>query len=286
MQAIRRLHVGRVMLTGGEPLLHGNLWRFCERLRGEGIRLTLATTGLLIERIAAEISRLIDEVVISVDGSARVHDEIRRTPGGFEKIGRGIAALRGQRSTPRLIARSVVQKANFLALPETITAIRDLAVDRLSFLAADVTSPAFNRPEPWTPERQQEITLSREELPAFAAAIDRVAESCADAFEFGFVQGGLKSLRRIHGYYAALVGVRAFPEVRCNAPWVSAVLEIDGRVRPCFFQPAYDGGAGSDLGDVINSDQAIAFRRGLDVQTNPTCRRCVCSLHLPLTARV
>ncbi len=286
VDAIRRLHVGRVMLTGGEPLLHSNLWRFCERLRAEGIRLTLATTGLLIDRCAAEIARLIDEVVISVDGPAHVHDEIRRVPGGFDRIGHGIAALRGQRATPRLIARTVLQKANFLALHETITSIRDLAVDRLSFLAADVTTPAFNRPEPWSNERQQEIALSREELPAFAAAIDRVAESCADAFEFGFVQGGLRSLRRIHGYYAALAGLRDFPEVRCNAPWVSAVLEIDGRVRPCFFQPAYGGPPGRDLADAINSDEAVSFRRGLDVRTNPTCRRCVCSLHLPLTARV
>jgi hypothetical protein len=25
---------------------------------------------------------------------------------------------------------------------------------------------------------------------------------------------------------------------RCNAPWVSAVVETDGAVRPCFFQQA------------------------------------------------
>ena len=33
LDAIRELHVQRVMLTGGEPLLHRNLWAFCERLR-------------------------------------------------------------------------------------------------------------------------------------------------------------------------------------------------------------------------------------------------------------
>jgi len=38
--------------------------------------------------------------------------------------------------------------------------------------------------------------------------------------------------------------------------------------------------------DGLNGEQAMAFRRSLDVDHNATCRRCVCSLNLPLTARV
>ena len=34
IEAIRALRVQRVMLTGGEPLLHRNLWAFCERVAG------------------------------------------------------------------------------------------------------------------------------------------------------------------------------------------------------------------------------------------------------------
>jgi len=32
--------------------------------------------------------------------------------------------------------------------------------------------------------------------------------------------------------------------------------------------------------EVLNSPEAIEFRRSLDVAGNPTCRRCVCSLYL------
>src|SRR5688572_32897666 len=44
---IRALRVQRVMLTGGEPLMHSNLWTLCDRLRDAGIGITLVTTGLL-----------------------------------------------------------------------------------------------------------------------------------------------------------------------------------------------------------------------------------------------
>jgi len=280
--AIRRLRVRRVMLTGGEPLLHSNLWALCERLRAEDIRLTLVTTGLTIASHADRIASLIDDVVISVDGAPDTHDTIRRVRGGFDRIGTGVRALRANRSCPSLTARSVIQKANCLQLEETIRAVQGLEVDRLSFLGADVSSTAFNRPVPWAADRRAEIALSRDELPDFAAVVAHAERSCRDLFARGFIQGGAASLWRIHDYYAALAGLGPWPDVRCNAPLVSAVLETDGQVRPCFFHPAYGTVNRNDLESVINSPAAIAFRRTLDVTRNETCRRCVCSLSLPL----
>jgi MoaA/NifB/PqqE/SkfB family radical SAM enzyme len=285
MHAIRRLHVRRVMFTGGEPLLHSNFWAFCERLRAEGILLSLVTTGLLIEPHAARIAQLMDEVVISIDGDAPTHDAIRRVRDGFARIARGVTMLRSQPHTPMLIARSVVQRSNFRSLAATIRAVEELGVDRLSFLAADVTSPAFNRPEPWSAERQREVALSRDDLPMLVEAIRWAEEKCAATLASGFVEGGVASLRRIYDHYAALAGVREWPAVRCNAPWVSAVVEPNGVVRPCFFHAAYPQ-TSSELDGVINSPQAIDFRRTLDVRTNETCKRCVCTLSLPLRGRV
>lgn len=286
MDAIRKLHVRRVMLTGGEPLLHSNLWTFCERLRAEGIVLSLVTTGLLIEPHATRIAELMDEVVISIDGEAATHDDIRRVRDGFARIARGVAALRSQFLKPTLIARSVLQRSNYRSLAATIRAIASIGIDRLSFLAADVTSPAFNRPAPWPPDRQREIALAREDLPLLTDAIREAEETCAAAFASGFVDGGVASLRRIHDHYAALAGDGEWPIVRCNAPWVSAVLEPTGLVRPCFFQPAYPAGRDDDLLSLLNSAPAIDFRRNLDVRTNETCKRCVCTLSLSLTTNV
>lgn len=279
-EALRRLRVQRVMLTGGEPLLHRNLWALCDRLRADGIALTLVTTGLLAERDAAAIAARIDTVVISVDGPPLVHDAIRRVTHGFSRLAAGVAALAAQPSTPRLIARSVVQRANAAVLPATVQAAEDAGFDEISFLAADLTSSAFNRADPWSASHRAEVAVPAAELPALAAAIQRTTRECADALARGFVVGGRASLDRVHAYYVAAAGLGPFPRVRCNAPWISAVLEPGGRVRPCFFLPGYEAADG-DIGATLNAPAAIERRRALDVAANDTCQRCVCSLYLP-----
>ena len=59
----------------------------------------------------------VDTVVISLDGDRDTHDAIRRVKGGFDRIARGVMALHAEHPTPRLIARSVVQRDNFASLP-------------------------------------------------------------------------------------------------------------------------------------------------------------------------
>jgi MoaA/NifB/PqqE/SkfB family radical SAM enzyme len=285
VDAIRRLHVQRVMLTGGEPLLHRNLWALCGELQALRIRITLVTTGLLIDRHAAEIAASIDTVVVSLDGPREVHDAIRRVKGGFDRLAAGVKMLREHHPRPRLIARCVLQRANASAIAETIEAAKRMGFDELSFLAADVSSTAFNRPDPWPPARASEIAVAEVELDALGQEIDRACAAHPRLVGRGFVAGGRASLERIAQYYGALAGRSEFPVVQCNAPWVSAVLEPGGVLRPCFFQPAYSRVNGN-LDNALNSDDAVAFRRALDVATNDTCRRCVCSMSLPLTRGV
>jgi MoaA/NifB/PqqE/SkfB family radical SAM enzyme len=283
--AIRRLHVQRVMLTGGEPLLNRNLWALCEQLRASGIRITLVTTGLLIETHATEIARCVDQVVVSLDGPAATHDAIRRVTGGVDRIARGLAAVRAIAPEVRLIARCVVQRDNYLYLSETIQTAIDIGFQEVSFLAADVSSTAFNRPQPWDLERQAVVALHPASLGELGESICRAQAERAAAFDRGFVAGGVESLHRIAAYYRAVAGLGAYPATKCNAPWISAVLEPEGTLRPCFFHDAYPSVAG-DLTAAINSPAAVAFRRELDVGSNAVCRRCVCSLNLPISQSV
>jgi MoaA/NifB/PqqE/SkfB family radical SAM enzyme len=285
VDAIRELRVQRVMLTGGEPLLHRNLWSLCAKLQALRIRVTLVTTGLLIEQHAAAIAAAVDTVVISLDGDRDTHDGIRRVKGGFDRIANGVMALRARRPAPRLIARSVVQRGNCASLDQTISAAHRMGFDEISFLGADVSSVAFNRPVAWSDARIAEVAIPAGELRALEDAIARATSIHHVLFKDGFVVGGRGSLDRILQYYRALSGTGEFPPVQCNAPWVSGVLEPGGDVRPCFFQPSY-GSAANGLDDAINSASAIAFRKSLDVARNETCRRCVCSLNLPLTRTV
>src|SRR5207302_9082494 len=93
-----------------------------------------------------------------------------------------------------------------------------------------------------------------------------------------FVSDTPQHLDRILQHFRARLGLAEHTSPRCNAPWVSAVMETDGRVRPCFFHPVIAETSDSPLDQALNNPSAVAFREGLDIETNPVCRRCVCSL--------
>jgi MoaA/NifB/PqqE/SkfB family radical SAM enzyme len=175
-----------------------------------------------------------------------------------------------------------VQRLNCGALVETVAAARALGLDGISFLAADVTSDAFNRPGGWREPRQSEVALSRHDVAMLAEQIEILIEAESGR---GFVAESPDKLRRIVSHFRAHHGDEEPIAPRCNAPWVSAFVEADGTVRPCFFQPPIGKvSAASTLMSVLQSSEAVAFRDGLDVSTNTICKRCVCSLNWKNTA--
>jgi MoaA/NifB/PqqE/SkfB family radical SAM enzyme len=280
LDSMRSLHVQRVVLSGGEALMHQNLWTLCELLSELSIGITLLSTGLLLKKFAPEIVRWCDDVIVSLDGSREVHDEIRRVPRAFDRLAEGISALREHQPAYPVSARCVLQKSNFRDLPNIVAAAHEIGLNRISFMSVDVSSSAFNRPTPWEEPRVAEVALNREETIEFHDLVEETIRRYPEDFASGFVSEHPDKLRRLPRYYAALNGVGAFPTTVCNAPWVSSVVEADGTVRPCFFHKSLGSIHDESLEDILNSPTAIAFRRQLDVKSDPICKTCVCTLSL------
>jgi MoaA/NifB/PqqE/SkfB family radical SAM enzyme len=277
---LRDLGVQRVVLSGGEALLHPNLWTLCRLIKDQGATITLLSTGLLLRKHAENVVRWCNEVTVSLDGSRAVHDRIRRVIGAFDQLAEGVAHLKKLQPSLRVTARCVVQHQNFRDLPKLMLVAKSLGLDQISFLAADVSTTAFDRPQPWSAERAAEVALGPAESDELAALMGRIIVEHEGDFASGFIAESPAQLRRISGYYSALHGRCDFPPVQCNAPWVSAVVEADGTVRPCFFHPSYGNLRVGSLDRILNSPEAVAFRRSLDVHKNPICQRCVCTLNL------
>jgi MoaA/NifB/PqqE/SkfB family radical SAM enzyme len=276
---IRRLSVRTVVLTGGEPLLNQDLRSLCKFFLDEGIHITLLTTGLLLKKRAGEVAELVDDVIVSLDGPEEIHDRIRGINGAFRLIGDGIKSVRELRPAFPFAARATVQRANRLQLRATALSARALGFNSISFLAADLTSEAFNRPSTWPLSRQNEIGLTREETIELEAEIDRLISDHADDLRCRFIQEDEAKLRRIVRHFRAHLGEIEPEAPTCNAPWVSAVVETDGLVRPCFFHRPIGNVNDDSLLNVLNGDNAQRFRRMLKMQDDPICRRCVCSLN-------
>ena len=277
---IKALGVQWVIFSGGEPLMHSDLFGLCRRLRALNVRLTILSTGLLLEKNAAAVVEHVDDVIVSLDGPPAIHDKIRRVEGAFRKMSEGISMLHRIEAAFPISARCTIQKQNFASMAETVETTREMKLRSISFLAADLTSTAFNRPEGWAADRQAEVGLRAEELVELEKKIGDLSETHAGDFESGFILERPEKLRRIAHHFRAQLGLAEPISPRCNAPWVSAVLESDGTVRPCFFHEPIGNAREGSLRDVLNGPRALEFRRSLDVSENPICRRCVCSLWL------
>lgn len=280
LDSFRDLNTREVVMSGGEALMHPNFFRLCEIIKTQKIKVTLLSTGLLLKKYASEISAKTDEVIVSLDGSKDVHDKIRNIPNAFDKLKEGVQELKKLNPDFRVTARCVIQKENFEDFPNIVDAAHEIGLDQISFLTADVTTDAFNRPELWDEQRTNEVKLSREELPRFKKVIESLIQTHSNDFKSKFIAESPERIKRFYHYYAAYYNHSKFPEVICNAPWVSAVVEADGSVRPCFFHQVMGNIRNGNLTEVINSEKTISFRKSLDVATNPICQKCVCSLNL------
>jgi Fe-coproporphyrin III synthase len=279
LESIRQLGVKWVVFSGGEPLLNLELPAICSILRRENLRLTLLTTGLLLGKEGAQVAEAFDDAIVSLDGPERIHNQIRRVDSAFALMKSGIAAVKEKRPTFSVTARTTVQKANHQHLRETVRAAKLLGLSGISFLAADLTSEAFNRPMSWSAERQSEIALSLEELKALESEIETLIHEYSADIDSGYIAESPGKLRRIVRHFSAHLGLEQNESPLCNAPWTSAVIEVDGTVRPCFFHRSIGNIQKGNLKDVINSPEALGFRSAVDIPNNPTCKRCVCSLH-------
>jgi MoaA/NifB/PqqE/SkfB family radical SAM enzyme len=148
-------------------------------------------------------------------------------------------------------------------------------------LPADISSNAFNREIAWSEERQLDILPDISELFELQGILNKIKDQYRDLFEEGFIVESPEKLQKIADHYGAIHGLNLFPYKKCNAPWVSAVIEADGTVRPCFFHEAMGNIRDESLEKILNGEKAYRFRKELDMQKNSTCVKCVCYLNLP-----
>ena len=85
-----------ILFSGGEPLLHPNIFELIGRAVRGGVRAVLSTNGLMIDREkAARLADLgLSYAGVSLDGLEKTHDELRGRPGLFTLTLKAIDAAR------------------------------------------------------------------------------------------------------------------------------------------------------------------------------------------------
>ena len=274
--------VGEVELCG-EPTLHPELPAVCESILLRGIEIRFLSNGLRLQRFAPLVAEFGKSLTVSLDGPPAIHDLVRNVPMAYQRLKRGVSAVRELTPDIPVYGRCAVHRLNYRYLRATVETARSLDLTDISFIGLDVSSTAFGREglDPGIETHVERLIIPREEVDALREEVEALVVSEASSFETGFLRESPNVLRSVLTDYflehwnPSLGSERT---IRCNAPWTSAVIEPDGKVRPCWFLPPYGnlndfkGG----LVELLNSDSSRSYRDSIDVTQHPTCRACIC----------
>jgi len=200
LSSLKQFGAKQVVMSGGEALLNQNFFALCRILRNAHIKVSLLTTGLTLKNYAEQLVQWVTDIIVSLDGDEQLHDAIRNIPGAFDKLRDGVQHIRSLKPDYRITARTVIHRLNFWNWIAIIEQAKQMGLDQISFLPADVSSHAFNRQIAWEQPRQNEILLSKNELPELIAVIQQLIDGYRDDINSGFIAESAEKLMDIYHY--------------------------------------------------------------------------------------
>lgn len=247
----RMLGFREIVLTGGEPLAHPEIGVLLPGLAGE-LPVSLMTNGLALRKHAALVRAHAAQVFVSWDAASDdVYERIRGVR-GLAAVRDGVRALEGHHAH----ARVTVWAENVTELPAIREAAQAAGCTEMSLLACDTSSGGFG-----ARDEARGTSPRTEQMPLLASFLESVRD---DPFV------AMSEYSRARLLLLAGGGTEA---PRCSAPWTSGVVDPTGKWRHCFFLET-TGTVERGLAAAMRG--ARVERRRLDVETNPTCARCVC----------
>lgn len=125
-----------VRFTGGEPLLCQKLPRYIEMCHLRGIKTSVITNGIILDKKLNElVEKGLNQIIVSVDGSSsELHNSLRGTKGLWEKI--DVTLKRISKDYPSLHTRvnTVVSKKNFSDLANMAKWLDECKVEQWSII--------------------------------------------------------------------------------------------------------------------------------------------------------
>ena len=121
-----------VSFTGGEPTLRPALPRFVRHAKSLGLKVNLISNGQRLESLAAVLADAgLDSAQLSLEGdSAALHDELVGAPGAFDRLWRGLEALRAR--GVRVHTNTTVTRRNVERLEAIVDLVAARGLERLT----------------------------------------------------------------------------------------------------------------------------------------------------------
>jgi MoaA/NifB/PqqE/SkfB family radical SAM enzyme len=292
----------KIGLAFTEPLLHKQIVEIVSTIVRRGFFASLTTNGSQLPRLADPLVEAgLQEITISVDGPAAIHDKIRGRQGTFDKLYAGVERLnaarqRSGRPHPVVRLSFTVLQDNYLQIADFIQAVvplrpasinislQNFITEEMAGLHNGAHGGQFGGALRVTPSNLGAAELSAIDI----AQLQRELARALELHHAGGAQGGAPRppiqlvpsrmndnlLSRYYGHPLDFIGSR-----RCTDPFSMMMIRTDGTVIPahgrCFDLEVGRVGQ-SSLPEIWNSDTFRAFRRLLleNGGTLPACARC------------
>jgi len=283
MDDLDRFGVPVLILSGGEPLMHPDIFRISRRAKRMGFYVALSSNGTLISELnigkIAEVGY--DYVGVSLDGMGETHDRFRRRDGAFDEALRGIRLCRD--AGLKVGIRFTLTQDNAPELPELLRLMDEEGIDKFYLSHLNYAGRGYkNRRE----DAQHRITRRGMEL---------LFEQCWDDVQCGRRREFVTGNNDADGAYLLRWAARRIPRhqerLRAmleawggNASGINiANIDNEGRVHPDTMWWDYT------LGNVkerpfsqIWQDTSDPLMAGLKLRRRPLKGRCAQCSHLSI----
>lgn len=143
-----------ICLTGGEPLLHKDVFKIIQRSKALGFKVGMTSNGTLISKVVANQLKEsgLDTISISIDGLKNTHDAFRQLEGSYNLAMKGIQNLKECDIEPEVT--TVVHKDNLNELERLYNLFSDM----------NIYSWRIINVEPIGRAKENTVLLNKEEL--------------------------------------------------------------------------------------------------------------------------
>lgn len=152
LQSAKRSGIRYIRFTGGEPLLHRDIFTFLSLIKEAGMHSSIITNGSMLTRYAERLAESgLGQVIVSIDApTAEQHDQFRDFKGGFDRAIKGLQAVKALGI--RLRVNSVCGPHNFRQMPMLQDILTEIGVEQW-----ELSTLKLEKPLDYTEQDRREI---------------------------------------------------------------------------------------------------------------------------------
>lgn len=223
------------ILWGGEPLLRKDFPEICKASQDNGMYTKVATNGYFITE-RPDFAKYTDLLFVSIDAIGKEHDELRRTPGLFDRAIAGIEYLRKNHPKMRIYVCHCVSTESDGNIKEVADLVKDLGV--LLYFVVNKSNQDF---EDWQ---------GKNELKNYEKSDEKLSN------DFRYIKD-LKQqgypIRNSEYFMDYIIEKKNY--YTCHWPKVTMVVYSDGKVLRCYDRKPIADLKEQSLEEVIKSSE-------------------------------